>query len=356
MLIVIRMMTHKIPEHLWQAFALCNEEQDFDVCVAVPAVPGFRTMASTPEEFLKECKTCQQMFSDPRLQLCTHTFRLPRLEGYLDAADYVITCPLCRRLSKISTSGFGGQRVNCVIADLTDSVDLPSPVSHINYSAEQQQQQLRCNSRSNEEAQTCIRCLNEWHRPHAWSRVSVLDADVRVLLENDISSLTEASATCRRLMQDVLGDRNAYLSQTASFERRATDSDERLKDLIDRCALNIVKKLRTERKNRNRLAQHVISGEINNHVARVESAKLAAEGLLRGDACAAVAEQATSLHDTVGELQATIDVLRRKVASFIEASMELGLLTAVTVKDRGNTMPYVEKQVVKGNRLSSIEL
>ena len=71
------------------------------------------------------CSICMDIFSDPRVLECVHTFCYACLEGWvkMDGSNQTITCPLCKDVSPIPSGGLTRIKNNYFIADLVDRIN-----------------------------------------------------------------------------------------------------------------------------------------------------------------------------------------------------------------------------------------
>ena len=70
------------------------------------------------------CSICLDVFKDPRVLPCVHSFCHICLEGWVkkSGSSQTITCPLCKDLSPVPSEGLKGIKSNYFIADLVERI------------------------------------------------------------------------------------------------------------------------------------------------------------------------------------------------------------------------------------------
>lgn len=301
-----------------------------------------------------ECSICQEPFNDPRTLPCVHTFCLKCLERWtasFRAAGNGINCPLCRKQFDIPPDGLRGLPVNFFVEKLKNIRKELTKAKSINEPADT----LRCENHARELAKVfcrdccqplCITCFSESHKLHACADVDKADADVRMLLKQDIAGVAETSRTHWQLIQEVLRERDHYCDHVTSVERLAVEKAEQLKDLVDRHLKRIMDELKAEKENRKQLIGQIVD-EIKRHTSQLDSAKSSAEDMLRLGNLSHVVKQVKSLQKIV-ESMPTLDTLRRTATCIDGARFAFVPSTVVPTNDAENLVGKIEKQVIKG--------
>ena len=80
-----------------------------------------KEMATAKElDELAECPVCRQVFTDPRVLPCGHTFCLQCIDAWRNAKRTTMKkmpCPLCRKMFLLPKSGVGGLPTNFFVVD-----------------------------------------------------------------------------------------------------------------------------------------------------------------------------------------------------------------------------------------------
>jgi len=210
-----------------------------------------------------ECVVCTELFTDPRVLPCIHTYCLDCIRGFSKdkfPGDEV-ACPLCRKEFIIPWNGLDGLPRNFFMDKMFRVRKLTSVVAQ---------------------------------------------------MEKDVSAVANGMDKCQQTMKQLATEKKDFLEQVSKREREIREKTARLKQMIDRHEESLLADLKSIKQKRTSDIEAAYDAVECQLAARQSYVSYVHEIIENGTACE-IATAASSLHETADELLMS-DVNERTLA------------------------------------------
>src|SRR6218665_1595085 len=183
---------------------------------------------------ITECPICMNVFTDPRILPCIHTFCFECLRHTSEATQKNsgdnMPCPLCRKVFIIPADGVNGVQKNFFMENLLDvkttiqvgkscTKHIHKPLDH--YCAE-------CRKT------VCVLCFFESHKLHDCKEVNKVDKEFRQTIKSKAMKIS--TYTNEMLLMKTNNDKRQsdLFKEINEAEKEIQERNKELKDMIDR--------------------------------------------------------------------------------------------------------------------------
>jgi len=319
---------------------------------------------------ITECSICTEVYTDPRVLPCGHTFCLKCIEGWSkdkEPGDKV-ACPLCRKEFTLPSNGVSDLPKNFFVNDFLQMKEWSSIESKTSpcevcsgdevvsvYCLECQQKlcqacegyhkklkttasheliklgeevdletlssklsSSKCSKHIGDQLRIycleckvalCLMCYIESHNSHKYSEIGKVADEFRTQMRSDISRAAAGVEKCRNLLESLEKEKNEFIGQVEKTGVEISDKAEQLKRMIDDHKEKLVNELSSVKQKRMKEIES-LREEIERQLLSMESyKKYVDEVRQKGTACD-IARAASGLHDRADELL-TFDVIER---------------------------------------------
>jgi len=198
-----------------------------------PVLQGCRyisSMAAKELDVMTECSICTEVFTDPRVLPCNHSFCLKCLLNYGEDRQPgdSMPCPLCRKEFTIPDDGLSGTQRNFLVEKLLHARKL---------SVGEEASRVLCDIHKGEEIKVfclecklaiCVRCFIKSHKTHDCSDIEEVSGGLRKQAESDADKATELLKKTGEVLVRFETERNDLINHLAGIEG---DSSRQ----VDRC-------------------------------------------------------------------------------------------------------------------------
>jgi len=340
------------------------------VCMCV--IFRVKEMASAqPLDEVTECPICTEVYVDPRVLPCIHTYCLKCIEGYsIDKKPGdKLPCPLCRKefvipsnglaelpknffvnkllhVKEISTVELNTGTVICDVCSHEKSTNTESFVAAVycvecqeklcKLCAEVHKNQKLCKSHNTVavgdklavgdiftsfppppcekhcknllrfycfdcRVVMCMTCFIETHSSHECYDVNTLIEGFQNQITEDVNSIAAGVDKCQSLLENVLKEKNEFISQAAQTELEMNDRTEKLKLALDHNRKKLVSDVELAKQKRISDVESV-EEEIKQHIMMMEGFTTYAALLQQKGSAFELAIEAAGLHNKADEL------------------------------------------------------
>jgi len=288
-------------------------------------------MATKQFDDIMECSICREVYTDPRVLPCVHTYCLKcirELSKDKRPGDKV-ACPLCRKQFTLPSSGVKNLPKNFFVANFLEKYYC-----------------FKCQST------ICVACNLELHNSHKCSDINKVQDDFCKQMTSDVDNMVAGVVKCREMLDSLEKEKNKFVEQVEKTGIEISEKAEQLKQMIDSHREKLMNELSWMKQKRMKEIES-LREQIERQLLSMESyKKYVDEVRQKGTACD-IARAASGLHDRADELL-KFDVIDRTLADLGHAgvsftssdfvvndvSKTLGRLTAVM----GNC--FVRSQVI----------
>jgi len=279
---------------------------------------------------MTECSICTEVFTDPRVLPCIHTFCLKCLLNYgkdRQTGDR-IPCPLCRKEFTIPDDGLSGMQKNFFMEKLLHVRKLSAGKD-------------MCEQHKNEEIKMfcqkckdsiCVKCFIKSHKTHDCSDIEEVSDDLRSLVVTDMDKVTKFLKKTGGLFSRLEKEKNDVIKHLAGIEDEInTEADKRISAIQqDKGKLHVEgdKLIAAIERDRAKLLSEVesiilkrvkqletVKQEPEQHMTALESFKRYSETLLSSGTACDVTRSAKSLHKRADEL------MKFDVIDYVDSSL-----------------------------------
>lgn len=108
-----------------------GSEDCSNISETTPGIPGIDRERSLQHESAKEntCSVCLELFTEPKVLPCCHIFCLQCLKK--TATGVKVTCPKCRKVHGIPTSGLSALLTDFIVAHEVEATKLKTTKSQV---------------------------------------------------------------------------------------------------------------------------------------------------------------------------------------------------------------------------------
>ena len=286
---------------------------------------------------MTECSICTEMFTDPRVLPCQHTFCLKCLVNYgrdRPPGDDM-PCPLCRKEFVIPDDGLSGMQKNFFMEKLLSARERSAgeEVGHIAAACDTHKDKeivmfcLKC------ELAICVKCFVESHKTHDCSDIEEVSMDRSKQVKSDTDKIIELLKKIGGVLSRFEKEKNDLVSRLADIEGEINTTADRLIATIERERVKLLSEVESIKLKRVKQLE-TVKQEVEQHMAAMESLKQYSELLLSSGTACDVTRSAKSLHSRAEELK-MFDVI-----SHVDSS-----LSSVNVTFTSSSLPCVENLV-----------
>jgi len=257
-----------------------------------------------------ECKICKQVYADPRILPCGHTFCFKCIDEWRSNRQQVhsMSCPLCRNVFTYLPSELPkNYSFMDVLGKIKESGSRVYCGEHVDRAIE-----IYC---TDCKTAICTMCAIKSHNGHGLSDSD----DLRKQMADDVVNVTSGIDKCREMLQSVEKKKKDLTEELERAKVEINMTAEQLKQMIDAHREKLLNELSsTERMKeieslRKRIEKKLSSmGSYEKYVDEMRQ---------KGTACEIVRE-ASGLHDRADELLKS-HVTERKVADLGDANVTL---------------------------------
>jgi len=281
-------------------------------------------------DHIMECPICTEVYTDPRVLPCGHTFCLKCIEAWSkdkQPGDNV-ACPLCRKEFTLPSNGVSDLTKNFFVANFLEMKELTSVESRTN----------GCEACSGDEATEmkvatvyCVEChqklcqaCEDEHKKFKVTRrhqtVVLGSADkFREQMTTDVRKITVGVDKCREMLSKIEKENSDFIQQVAKAGMEISEKAQQLKQMIDVHKEKLMSELSSMKHKRMRETES-LREEIEIQLLSMESYKnYVDEVRQKGTACD-IARAAGDLHERADELM-KFDVIERALGDLGHADV-----------------------------------
>jgi len=293
-------------------------------------------------EDVTECTICTEVYLDPRVLPCGHTFCLKCMETWSNGKHPgdKVACPYCRNEFTLPSNGVSDLPKNFFVANFLQMKKL-SPASCDQHKDETLKIYCYdCNS------VVCAMCYIELHNGHKRAEVSKVQDEFRQQMACDADNVAAGVEKCREMLQSLEKEEVDFSERITKAGNEIGEKAEKLKQMIDNHKEKLMSELSSIKQKRMKEIES-LREEIEKHLMSLESYKKYVDELRQKGTACDVARESTDLHERADELlvfdaiERTMDDLGHADVTFTsvhvmnEVSKTLGRLQLSTAK-RGN--------------------
>ena len=365
-------------------------------------------MASAqPLEEVTECPICTEVFTDPRVLPCIHTYCLKCIEGCgVDKKPgEKLPCPLCRKefvipdtgltelpknffvnkllhVKEISTVELSTQALVCDVCSHDKSIMTQPPVATV-YCIECQEKLCKLCAKVHKNLRLCkchttvavgdklaledifrsypppacakhskdllrfycfdcrlvicMTCLIDGHSSHRCSDVHCLNGDFQNQIMKDVRNMAAGVDKCQSLLENVLKEKNGFVSQAAQIEFDINSRTDELKVTLEHNRKKLVSDVESAKQGRISDMESV-EKEVRQHITMMEGFTSYAAQLQQKGSAFELASEAGGLHNKVEELL-VLESIGQAVAGL--GHIDLSFKPTTLAADDGNLIGEV---------------
>jgi len=283
-------------------------------------------MAGKELDDMTECSICTEVFTDPRVLPCIHTFCLKCLLNY-GKDSYPgdrIPCPLCREEFTVPAEGISGIKRNFEKEKLLhfrkllagqEAQHISSHTQVDNGSGSKSAEMLKmsvnmCDQHKGKEIEMfcrdckvalCLKCVITSHKTHDCLDIEKVSEDLRKMVLSDNHKTSEAWKKTEELRQRLEKEKNDVIKHLAGIEDEINTAADKLIAAIQRDKVKLLSDVASIKMKRLKQLE-MVKQELVQHTTALESFKRYSETLLSSGTACDVTRSANSLHDTADEL------------------------------------------------------
>jgi len=325
----------------------------------------YTTMATAKQlDDIMECLICAEVYTDPRVLPCGHTYCLKCIREYSKDKypGEELDCPLCRKEFTLPSNGVDDLPRNFFVNNLLEMKQLTSVESKTSgceacsgsgkatevkvatvycvecqqklcHDCEEDHKKFRVTSRheivelGSESLSLklpmnmcekhvdkyleiycfdcklviCMMCYVNTHSKHKCSGVSGIAGEFQEQMASDVGKITDRVGQCREILAKIEKDKSDFNKQIAKLEAKISDNAVQLKWMIDAHKAKLMNELSSMKQKRMEEIES-LREEIERQLLSMESyKKYVDEVRQKGTACD-IARSASGLHDRADEL------------------------------------------------------
>jgi len=269
-----------------------------------------RTSEEEELDDMVECSICTEVFTDPRILPCIHTFCLNCLLSYGKnrRPGDCIPCPLCRKEFTIPADGLSGIQKNFFMEKFLNARKL---------SGGEEERYTVCDVCSSVEAASavepatmhCFECQQNYCEQCSWSHSRMkatadhlqVSVDLGKQIKNDIDDVGELLKKIGEVLPRFQEKKDEIISQFSAIEDEIKTTADNLIAAIQRDKVKLLAEVDTIKVQRLRRLT-TVKRVVKQHVTALGSFKRDSETLLSSGTACDVTRSAESLHDRADEL------------------------------------------------------
>jgi len=323
---------------------------------------------------LTKCSICTQVYTDPRVLPCGHTFCFKCLETYSKARqpEEDLACPMCRKELTLPSGGVEDLPKNCFVSKVVQMKELSSFDSNVMTPCE------ACSGGGDGEAELqnvasvyCVEChirlCQNCERGHSAIKLTrshkLVEIGVEVsvkLLDKlckqmavDLGNVLAGMEKCREMVDSLEKEKEDLEEQVTRRENEISRFAEQLKKMIDSHRQSMMYELSVMKQKRLKEIES-LHGGMERQLMSMESYKKYVEEVKRKRSAADIARTAGGLHDRAEELLA-MDVIERMLFELGHAEVTF-LSSSVIIDDVGTTLGKLGLDISKPGTLRYVTL
>jgi len=277
-----------------------------------------RTSADEELDVMTECSICTEVFTDPRVLPCIHTFCLKCLLNYGNdrRPGDSMPCPVCSEQFTIPYDGLSGMQKNFEKEKLLHVRKLLAeheaqhiPCETQRFSSTETQRNM-CEEHKDKQivvfcrdckVAICVKCVITSHKTHDCLDIEKVSEDLRKLILSDNHKTNEAWKKTEELRQHIEKEKDDVIKHLAVVEREINTEADKLIAAIQSDKLNLLSEVESIKLKRVKQLE-TVKQELERHMTGLESFKRYSETLLSSGTACDLTRSANSLHDTANEL------------------------------------------------------
>jgi len=331
---------------------------------------------------IMDCPICTEMYTDPRVLPCGHTFCLKCIQEWSkdkQPGDQ-LACPLCRKEFAVPGSGVEDLPKNFFVANFLQMKELTSVESKTGgceacsgdgatevkvatvycveckqklcQSCEEDHKKFMVTSRHKTvelgsevplslklslstcdkhvdkyleiycfecKLVICMMCYINTHSKHKCSDVNEIAGELQEQMASDVGKITGGVDQCREMLTKIETEKNDFAEQIAKMETEISERAEQLKRMIDIHREKLINELLAMKQERMKEIESV-RDEIERQLLSMESYKKYVDELRQKGSACDIASAASGLHDRAEELL-KFDVTERKLGDLGRADV-----------------------------------
>ena len=179
------------------------------------------SQSSTQKELddMTECSICTEVFTDPRVLPCMHTFCLKCLLNYGKDRQlgHRMPCPLCSEKFTIPDDDLSGTPNNVFVEKLLHVRKLSAGKVMCNCSGQQQSEEIKVFCQECKVA-VCITCFAESDKTHDCSHIEEVSDNLRTLVVTDKEKVTDSREKTGELLPCLAKEKNDVIKHLAGTD------------------------------------------------------------------------------------------------------------------------------------------
>jgi len=258
---------------------------------------------------MTECCICTEVFTDPRVLPCIHTFCFKCLLncGRGRQPGDRMPCPLCREKFTIPNDGLAGIKKNFEKQTL---IHARIKQKHQKAQRSSDTQMTMCKQHKDKQIEAfcrdckitvCVKCVITSHKTHDWVDIEKVAEDLRKLVLSDNHKTSEAWKKTEELRQRVEKEKNDVIKHLAGIEDEINTAADKLIAAIQRDKEKLLSEVESIKLKQVKQLE-TVKQELEQHMTALDSFKRYSETLLSSGTACDVTRSANSLHDTADEL------------------------------------------------------
>jgi len=282
---------------------------------------------------MTECSICTEVFTDPRVLPCIHTFCLNCLLNY-GKDSYPgdrLPCPLCRKEFTIPHNGLSGMQKNFEKEQLLHVRKLLAghDVQHIPREAQRISSDTQavierepksaeilkvstnmCEQHKGNEIEVfcldckvavCVMCVIASHKTHDCLDIDKVSEDLRKLVLSDNDKISELWKKTEELLPRLEKEKSDVIKHLAAVEDEINTAADKLIAAIQRDKAKLLSKVESIKVKRFKQLE-TVKQELEQHMTALEIFQRNSETLLSSGTACDLVRSANSLHDRADEL------------------------------------------------------
>jgi len=257
---------------------------------------------------MTECSICTEVFTDPRVLPCIHTFCLKCLLNYgkdRQPGDRM-PCPLCRKEFTIPDDGLSGMQKNFFMEKLLHARKLSVGHEEHGKMCEQHQDKAIEAFCHDCKVAVCVICIMTSHKTHDCLEIEKVSEDLRKLIFIDTHKVSELRKKTEDVLRRVEKEKNDVIEHLADIEDEINTAADKLIAAIQRDKVKLLSEVESIKLKRVKQVK-AVKQEVEQHVTALDSFNRYSETLLSSGTACDVTRSANSLHDRADELMKFVD-------------------------------------------------